>query len=103
LLRKVGNCQFHGALNGDTSNAFVLVDPSVRRQLLFGFLTQGFQFFHALFCPRFLVITSPRRRADYRKHKDAEQCEEKHDPQPCGQRSARMCNLANRFGVGHFS
>jgi hypothetical protein len=79
-LRQVSHCQFHRPTNWNASNAFVLIDPGVRRQLLFGFLAQGFQLFHALSCPRFFVIASARHGPNNREHDYAKQCEEKHDP-----------------------
>jgi hypothetical protein len=79
-LRQVSDRQFHRPTNWNASNAFVLVDPGVRRQVLFGFLTHGFQLFHALFRARFFVIASARHGPNYREHDYAKQCEEKHDP-----------------------
>jgi hypothetical protein len=56
-LREVGNCQFHGAVDRNSGNAFVFIDPRVRREVLFVFFLQRVQFFHALPCARFFVIT----------------------------------------------
>jgi hypothetical protein len=56
-LRQISNCKFHGAVDRDSGNAFVLIDPRVRREILFVFFLQRFQFFHALLCARFFVIT----------------------------------------------
>jgi hypothetical protein len=84
-LRQLSNGQFHGAADGDASNAFGLIDPRVRRQLLLGFVAQGFQFFHALLRARLFVITSTRRGTNYREYDYAEQRKEKHNRQPRGE------------------
>jgi hypothetical protein len=60
LFRQLGNRQFHGALDWDASDALVFVDPTISGQSLVGFLSQGLQILHALFCPGFFVIASTR-------------------------------------------
>jgi len=57
FLREVGNGDFHRTIDRNSGNAFVLIDPRVSREILFVFFLQRAQFFHALFCARFLVIT----------------------------------------------
>ena len=90
FLRQVGNCDFHRAIDRDSGNAFVLIDPRVRREVLLGFFVQRLQFFHALFCARFFVITCARRRPDHREHDETEQNEETHNTEPCGEWRARV-------------
>jgi hypothetical protein len=103
LLRQLGNCQFHGALDGDASEAFVFVDPTIIRQSLVGFLAQRLQIFHALFRTGFFVIASTRRRPNDREDDHTKKRKEKHDPKPHRQRSTRMDNLTQGFCVGHIS
>jgi hypothetical protein len=103
LLRQVGSCQFHGALDWDASNAFVLIDPAVSGQSLCRLLARGFQKLGAFFRSRFLVIASTRRGPNHGKHDHTEKREKKHDPKPRGQRGPRVDNLTKRFGLGHFS
>jgi hypothetical protein len=93
LLRQLGNCQFHGALDRDASDAFVFVDPTISSQSLVGFLAQSFQILHALFHPGFFVIASTRRRPNDREHNHTKKRKEKHDPKPHGPWSTRMGNL----------
>jgi hypothetical protein len=91
-LRKLGNRDFHRAIDRDSGNAFVFVNPSVRRKLLLGFLAQRLQFFHPLFCARFFVITCARRRPDHCEHNETEQDEETYNTEPCGEWRARVGN-----------
>jgi hypothetical protein len=93
LLRQLGNCQFHGALNRDASDAFVFVGPTISRQSLVGFLAQRLQILHALFRPGFFVITSTRRRPNDREHDHTKKRKEHNDPEPHGPWGARMGNL----------
>ena len=65
FLRQVGNCDFHRAIDRDSGKAFVLIDPSVRCEVLLRFFVQRFQLFHTLFCACFFVITCARRRSDH--------------------------------------
>jgi hypothetical protein len=71
-LGQIGNCNFHRAIDRDSGNAFILIDPRVGRELLLGLLVQRLQLFHSLFGARFFVITSARRRPDHRKHDEPE-------------------------------
>jgi hypothetical protein len=102
-LRQFGNRQFHRATDWNSSNAFVLIYPRVRGEILLGFLAQLFQIFHALCRPHLFVITSARGRSDYREHNYAKQHKQKHNAQPRGKWRRGMCNPAKRFGVGHFN
>jgi hypothetical protein len=56
-LRQVGYGEFHRAIDRDSGNAFVFINPRVRREILFVFFLQRVQFLHALLCARFFVIT----------------------------------------------
>jgi hypothetical protein len=103
FLRQLGYRQVHRAADGDAGNAFVLINPSVRRQLLLAFLVQGLQLFHALFRTGLFVIASAWRGPHYSEHDYAEQRKEEHNPEPRGKWGGRVCNPAKRFGVGHFS
>ena len=94
LLRKFGNFQFHRAIDWDAGNSFVLVHPGIRCQILFVFLSQGFESFHALFRARLFVITATRRRTDYGENDYSEQNEEKHNAQPCGKWGRRVGNFS---------
>jgi hypothetical protein len=71
-LRQLGNGQFHRPADWNSSNAFVLIRPRVRREVLLGFLAQLFQILHALFCARLFVIAAAWRRPDDREHDYAE-------------------------------
>jgi hypothetical protein len=102
-LRQLGNRQFHRAADWNSSNAFVLIDPRVRRQFRPGFLAQLLQILHALFRARLFVIASARHRPNDSEHNYAKQHKQKHDAQPRGKWRWGMCNPAERFGVGHFS
>ena len=102
-MRQLGNCQLHCSTDRDANDAFVLVDPGIAVQRLLRVFARGFQIFDALFRARLFVIGSSRQGSNHCQYNDPEQCEEKHDAEPRGQRSARMCNLANRFNVGHVS
>jgi hypothetical protein len=66
FLRQIDNRDFHRAIDRDSGNAFVFINPRVRRELLLGFFVQRLQLFHALFCARLFVITCARRRPDHR-------------------------------------
>jgi hypothetical protein len=103
FLRQVGNCDFHRAIDGDSGNAFVLIDPRVRRELLLAFFAQRLQLFHALFCARFFVITRARRRPDYREYDETEQNEETDNAEPRGEWRTRVGNAGSGLGLGHFS
>jgi hypothetical protein len=94
-LRQVGNCKFHRAIDRDSGNAFVLIDPCVRRELLLAFFVQRLESFHALFCARFFVITCARRWSDHREHDETEQNEETHNTKPRGEWRARVGNAAS--------
>jgi hypothetical protein len=72
FLRQVGDCKFHRAIDRDSGNAFVLVNPCVGSEFFLIFFLQRLQSFHALFCTHFLVITRARRRPDHREHDDTE-------------------------------
>jgi hypothetical protein len=72
-LRQLGNCEFHRAINRNSGNAFVFIDPRVCRKVLLGFFMQRRQLLHPLFCARFFVITCARRRPDHRKHDETKQ------------------------------
>ena len=95
LLRQVGNCHFHRAIDRDSGNAFVLIDPCVRREFLLAFFVQRLQLFHALFCARFFVITCARRRPDQREHDETEQSKETYNTEPCGEWRTRVGNAAS--------
>jgi hypothetical protein len=88
LLRQLGSSQFHGALDWDASDAFVLIDPAISVQSLLRLLARSFQKLGAFFCPRLLVIASTRRRPNHGEHDHAEKREKKHDPKPRGQRGS---------------
>jgi hypothetical protein len=75
LLRQLGNGQFHCPLNWDASDAFVLIDPAVSGQSLCRLLARSFQKLGAFFCPRFLVIASPRRGTNHGQDNHAEKRE----------------------------
>jgi hypothetical protein len=92
-LRQLGNCQFHGTLDRNASDAFVFVDPTISGQSLVGFLPDSLQILHALFRPGFFEIASTRRRPNDREHDHTKKRKEKHDPEPSRQRSASMGNL----------
>jgi hypothetical protein len=94
-LSQVGDRGFHRAIDRDSGNAFVLIDPRVRCELLLAFFVQRLQSFHALFCARFFVITRARRRPDHREHDETEQKEETHNTEPCGEWRARVGNTAS--------
>jgi hypothetical protein len=94
-LRQIGNCDFHRAIDRDSGNAFVLIDPCVRREFLLAFFVQRLQLFHALFCARFFVITCAGRRPDDRQHDETEQNEETYNTEPCGEWRARVGNTAS--------
>jgi hypothetical protein len=93
LLRQLGNCQFHGTLNWNASEALVFVDPTISGQSFVDFLAQSLQILHALFRTGFFVITSPRCRSNDRQHDHTKKRKEKNDPEPDGQWSTRMGNL----------
>jgi hypothetical protein len=93
LLRQFGNCQFHGTLDGDASDAFVFVDPGISRQSFVGFFAQRLQILHALSRPSFFVIASTRGRADDREHDHTEKRKQKHDPKPHRPGGARTGNF----------
>jgi hypothetical protein len=95
FLRQIGNCDFHRAIDRDSGNAFILIDPCVRREFLLAFFVQRLQLFHALFCARFFVITCARRRPDDREHDETEQNEETHNTEPCGEWRARVGNTGS--------
>jgi hypothetical protein len=94
-LGQVGNCKLHRTIDWDAGNAFVLIDPRVRREVLLGFFVQGLQLFHALFCARFFVITCARRRPDYREHDETEQNEETNNTKPRGEWRTRVGNTGS--------
>jgi hypothetical protein len=91
-LRQVGNGDFHRAIDWDSGDAFALIDPRVRRELLLGFFVQLLQVFHALFCARFFVITCARRGPDHRKHDETKQGEKTYNTEPCGEWHPRVGN-----------
>jgi hypothetical protein len=95
LLRQIGNRDFHRALDRDSRNALVLINPRVRREVLLGFFVQRLQSFHPLFCAGFFVITCARRWPDHSEHDEAEQNEEKYNTEPCGEWRARISNCAS--------
>src|SRR5207248_2356002 len=95
FLRQVGNCDFHRAIYRDSGKAFVLIDPSVRCELLLRFFVQRFQLFHTLFCACFFVITCARRRSDDREHDETEQNEEAHNSEPRRKWRARVGNTVS--------
>ena len=95
FLRQVGDRDFLRAIDRDSGNAFVLIDPCVRRKFLLAFFVQRLQLFHALFCARFFVITCARRWPDHREHDETEQNEETHNTEPCGEWRARVGNTAS--------
>jgi len=71
-LRQVGDCKFHRAIDRNSGNAFIFIEPCVRREFLLVFFAQRLQLFHALFCACFFVITCARRRPDHREHDETE-------------------------------
>lgn len=93
MLCQLGNCQFHGTLNRDASEAFGFIDPAISGQSLVGFLAQSLQILHAFFCPGFFVIASALRRPNNRQHDYTKERKEKNDPEPHGQWSTRLGNL----------
>src|SRR5438876_707161 len=103
LLCKLSGRQLHRATDRDLNDAFIFIDPSVRVQSFLCVFSDSFKFFNALFGARLFVVTSPRHWANDREHDYAKQRKDEHDRQPRGQRSARTCNLTNRFSVCHFS
>jgi hypothetical protein len=68
FLCEVGNCDFHRLIDRDSGNAFVFIDPCVRREFLLALFVQRLQLFDPLFCTHFFVITCARRRPDHREH-----------------------------------
>jgi hypothetical protein len=94
-LRQLGHCDSHRAIDWDAGNAFVLIDPRVRRQVLLRFFVQRLQSFHALLCACFFVISCARRRPDYGEHDETEQNKEKYNTKPRGEWRARVGNDAS--------
>ena|SRR3989454_4866892 len=84
------------------SDAFVLVDPTVGRERLCSLIANGFQILQAFFRTRFFVSASTWCGTNDGEDDYAKERKKKHDPNPCGQRSARVRNLAKRFRVSHF-
>jgi hypothetical protein len=72
FLGQVGNCEFHRAIDRYSGNAFIFIEPRVRREFFLIFFVQRLQLFHALFCAGFFVITRARRRSDHCEHDDTE-------------------------------
>jgi len=103
LLCQLSSRQLHGTTDWDSSNAFALVHPGVRRQRFLCVVAHGLQSFHALFRARLFIIAAARQWTDHREHDHAEQGKKKHNAEPRGQWGARVSNLANRFGVGHIN
>jgi hypothetical protein len=94
-LRQFSNREFHRALDRDSSNALVLINPCVCREVFLSFFVQGLQFLYAFLGARFLVIAGARRRSDYREHNEAKQNENEYNSQPCREWRARVGNAAN--------
>ncbi len=84
------------------SDAFGLVDPTVGGERLGRLIANGFQILHAFFRPRFFVSASTWCGTDDGEDDYAKKRKKKHDPNPRGQWSARVRNLAKRFRVRHF-
>jgi hypothetical protein len=94
-LRQARNGEFHRAIDRDSGNAFILIDPRVCGEVLLSFFVQRLQSFHALLCARLFIITCARRRPDHGEHDEAEQSEEKHNAEPCGEWRARVGNCVS--------
>jgi hypothetical protein len=102
-LRQVGYGKFHRAIDRDSGDALVLIDPRVCREVLLSFFVQRLQFFHALLCAGFFVIACARRWSDHREHDETEQKEQKYNTEPSREWRASVSNGTSGLGVGHFS
>jgi len=94
LLRQLGNCQLHCALDRDASDPFGFVDPTISGQSLIGLLAHSLQILNALFRPDFFEIASTRRRPYDREHNHTKKSKQKHDPKPHGPWGTPKGNLS---------
>src|SRR5207248_11516555 len=77
-----GYGQLHRAINGQPSDGFVFVDPTVSAERLGLFFAEIFKFFFAGLSAFLLVVVAARRRSDDCEHDHTEEGKKKRDTKP---------------------